>query len=148
MKYLHSTVRERNLDGLLRSCCNIFGLKQVRRLDNEHDQLTLDFPAAAGGFRRASAKEACELELTHNWSCTKDSVNAQNLDHLAYQVCDIYASCCDLMAEGITVTGPPCDGRMSFILSPDKFSIQFLQSGEPLAAAEAWTSMQNRGSWS
>ena len=36
---------------------------------------------------------------------------------------------------------------MAFVKSPDGISIELLQDGEPLDAAEPWASMENEGSW-
>jgi lactoylglutathione lyase len=36
---------------------------------------------------------------------------------------------------------------MAFIRSPDNISIELLQTGEPLPAAEPWLSMPNTGKW-
>jgi lactoylglutathione lyase len=36
---------------------------------------------------------------------------------------------------------------MAFVRSPDNISIELLQAGDPLAPAEPWVSMPNRGSW-
>jgi lactoylglutathione lyase len=36
---------------------------------------------------------------------------------------------------------------MAFIKTPDGISIELLQKGDALPAAEPWTSMQNTGSW-
>ncbi len=48
---------------------------------------------------------------------------------------------------GITINRPPRDGHMAFVRSPDRVSIELLQKGEALAAAEPWKSMPNSGSW-
>ena len=36
---------------------------------------------------------------------------------------------------------------MAFVRSPDGISVELLQSGEALAPAEPWTSMDNTGEW-
>jgi lactoylglutathione lyase len=36
---------------------------------------------------------------------------------------------------------------MAFVRSPDNISIELLQHGAPLPAAEPWTSMPNVGVW-
>ena len=38
-------------------------------------------------------------------------------------------------------------GRMAFIRSPDRISIELLQAGEALEPAEPWVSMPNTGYW-
>ena len=51
------------------------------------------------------------------------------------------------MAQGVVINRPPRDGRMAFIRSPDGISVELLQAGDALPAAEPWASMENTGSW-
>ena len=51
---------------------------------------------------------------------------------------NIYALCQSLMEAGVTINRPPRDGRMAFVRSPDKVSIELLQDGEPLPVQEPW----------
>jgi len=60
---------------------------------------------------------------------------------------DIYALCQRLMDVGVTINRPPRDGRMAFVRSPDNISVELLQAGNPLPAAEPWLSMPNVGVW-
>jgi lactoylglutathione lyase len=36
---------------------------------------------------------------------------------------------------------------MAFVISPERISLELLQSGEPQEPAEPWASMENTGSW-
>jgi lactoylglutathione lyase len=47
----------------------------------------------------------------------------------------------------VTINRPPRDGRMAFVRSPDNISVELLQAGNPLPAAEPWVSMPNIGVW-
>jgi lactoylglutathione lyase len=92
------------------------------------------------------ADQAPLVEITYNWdSETYDG--GRNFGHLAYRVEDIYATCTSLMTKGVTINRPPRDGRMAFIRSPDGISVELLQAGDALPAAEPWASMENTGSW-
>jgi lactoylglutathione lyase len=51
------------------------------------------------------------------------------------------------MDTGVTINRPPRDGNMAFVRSPDGISIEILQKGSPLPAAEPWASMGNTGAW-
>ncbi len=92
-----------------------------------------------------------ELELTYNWPDgngeTETYTNGRNFGHVAYKVDDIYDTCEKLMDAGVTINRPPRDGRMAFVRSPDGISIELLQEGDALDAAEPWKSMKNTGSW-
>ncbi len=69
------------------------------------------------------------------------------LAHLAFGVDNIYETCANLQANGVTINRPPRDGHMAFIRSPDNISIELLQNGPSLEGAEPWLSMGNTGHW-
>ncbi|HLK71545.1 MAG TPA: VOC family protein [Steroidobacteraceae bacterium] len=139
MKYLHTMVRVSDLQASLRFYCDALGLEQIRRKEYEKGRYTLVFLAAPGD-------EKAQVELTYNWD-EKDYQGGRNFGHLAYQVEDIYATCARLMQWGVTINRPPRDGRMAFVRSPDRISIELLQAGEALAPQEPWASMPNSGEW-
>ena len=146
MRYLHTMVRVKDLDGSLRFYCDLLGLEEVRRMDNEKGRFTLVFLSAPRDKTRSSAERAPELELTFNWD-PEEYAGGRNFGHLAYKVDDVYAACRRLMDGGVVINRPPRDGNMAFVRSPDGISIELLQEGEPLAPAEPWASMSNTGSW-
>lgn len=139
MKYLHTMVRVSDLDASLDFYCNKLGLTELSRKESEAGRFTLVFLAAPGD-------ESAQVELTWNWD-PEDYGEGRNFGHLAYAVDDIYATCQQLMAAGVTINRPPRDGHMAFVRSPDNISIELLQRGEPLPAQEPWASMENSGTW-
>ena len=146
MRYLHTLVRVKDLDASLAFYTDVFGLKEVRRIENEKGRFTLVFLTADEDFNAATeAKSPC-LELTYNWD-TEDYTGGRNFGHLASEVDDIYAICQKLMDSGVTINRPPRDGHMAFVRSPDGISIEILQKGGSLAPAEPWLSMPNTGAW-
>ena len=48
---------------------------------------------------------------------------------------------------GYTIHRPPRDGRMAFVRSPDRISVELLQKGEAQPPQEPWASMPNTGVW-
>ena len=146
MRYLHTMVRVRDLDASLRFYCDLLGLQEVRRTENEAGRYTLVFLAAPRNLEQSAAERAPEVELTYNWD-PEDYAGGRNFGHLAYKVDDIYAACRKLADGGVTINRPPRDGNMAFVRSPDGISIELLQEGEPLAPAEPWASMPNTGTW-
>lgn len=146
MKYLHTMVRVRDLDASIRFYTDHLGLLEARRIDNEGGRFTLVFLCAPDDLERAKADQAPMVELTHNWD-PEDYDGGRNFGHLAYAVDDIYAACERLRAGGVTINRPPRDGRMAFVRSPDNISVELLQKGAALAAAEPWSSMPNVGAW-
>ena len=139
MKYLHTMVRVTDLARSLHFYCDLLGLREVRRIENEGGRFTLVFLAAPGD-------DAAQVELTWNWDPEEYAIG-RAFGHLAYEVEDIYASCARLQAGGVTINRPPRDGRMAFVRSPDNISVELLQKGGSLPPAEPWKSMPNTGSW-
>jgi lactoylglutathione lyase len=139
MKYLHTMVRVSDLEASLDFYCRKLGLQEVRRHESAAGRYTLVFLAAPGD-------EQAQLELTWNWD-PENYGSARNFGHVAYQVDDIYAACQRLMDGGVVINRPPRDGRMAFVRSPDRISIELLQKGGALPAREPWASMPNTGEW-
>lgn len=140
MKYLHTMVRVTDIDASLHFYCDLLGLKEIRRYENEAGKFTLIFLAPEG-------QEQAQLELTYNWDSDETYTGGRNFGHLAYRVDNIYESCKKLMDGGVTINRPPRDGHMAFVRSPDGISIELLQSGENLEPQEPWASMPNTGEW-
>ena len=150
MRYLHTMLRVRNLDRALKFYADAFGLKEVRRIENDKGRFTLVFLCAPDDEHLLkglpAGRGAPLVELTYNWD--EESYGEDRFfGHLAYEVDDIYATCDRLMKLGITVNRPPRDGNMAFVRSPDKHSIELLQKGSPLPPKEPWVSMPNSGKW-
>ena len=140
VRYLHTMVRVKDLERSM-AFYELLGLKETRRIDNEKGRFTLVFMAPEG-------QEDCPVELTYNWDGDEAlPSDSRHFGHLAYEVDNIYDTCQFLMDNGVTINRPPRDGRMAFVRSPDNVSVELLQAGESLPAAEPWSSMENTGHW-
>ena len=142
IKYLHTMVRVKDLDASL-AFYKLLGLVERRRSENEGGRFTLVYlcpPDQADGH--------ADLELTYNWD-GDDALpdDSRHFGHLAYTVDDIYATCAELQAAGVTINRPPRDGHMAFVRSPDNVSIELLQAGDRKPPEEPWASMENTGKW-
>jgi lactoylglutathione lyase len=146
MRYLHTMVRVTDLEASLRFYCDLLGLAEMRRMENEAGRFTLVFLAAPADRVRSEAERSPEVELTFNWD-PQTYDGGRNFGHLAYKVDDIHAACRRLMDGGVVINRPPRDGRMAFVRSPDGISIELLQEGTALPPVEPWVSMPNTGSW-
>ena len=146
MRYLHTMVRVQDIDASLHFYCDLLGLQEVRRIENEAGRFTLVFLAAPLNLDQSAAERAPEVELTYNWD-PETYTGGRNFGHLAYKVADIYAACQKLADGGVVINRPPRDGNMAFVRSPDGISIELLQDGPALEPAEPWASMPNTGSW-
>jgi lactoylglutathione lyase len=132
-------VRVSDIDQSLHFYRDALGLTELSRRDYPQGRYTLVFLAAPGDT-------AAQVELTYNWDSEIYS-SGRNFGHLAYQVTNIYDACRRLMDHGVVINRPPRDGRMAFVRSPDLVSIELLQQGPALEAAEPWKSMPNSGVW-
>lgn len=146
MKFLHTMIRVTDLDKTLHFFCNLLGMTEVRRIENEKGRYTLVFLASSDDVERGRAEKAPLVELTYNWD-PENYKGARNFGHLAYEVDDIYALCQKLKDAGVTINRPPRDGHMAFVRTPDNISLELLQKGQPKPAAEPWASMGNTGEW-
>ncbi len=139
IEYLHTMVRVSDIDASKRFYCDLLGLEEIRRIENEAGRFTLVFLAPPG-------QPEAPVELTWNWD-EGGYGGGRNFGHLAYGVDDIYGMCQRLMDAGVTINRPPRDGRMAFVRSPDNVSIELLQIGDARPPAEPWSSMANTGVW-
>lgn len=139
MKYLHTMVRITDVEKSLHFYCDLLGLKETKRIDRpEHGYMLI--------FAAADETPEAEIEMTFNYD-PEEYDGGRNFGHLAFRVENVYETCQRLMDGGVTINRPPRDGRMAFVRSPDGISIELLQSGDPLPAAEPWSSMENTGTW-
>lgn len=138
--YLHTMVRVRDLDASI-AFYKLLGLEETRRYENKKGRFSLIFMSPPG-------QENAHVELTFNWDGDEGlPSDSRHFGHLAYRVDNIYETCQHLMDNGVTINRPPRDGHMAFVRSPDNVSIELLQSGDHLAPAEPWASMENTGHW-
>jgi len=139
-------VRVHDLERSLHFYCDLLGLEEVYRKDNEKGRFTLVFLAAPDDLERAKETKSPMLELTYNWDPETYS-GGRNFGHLAFRVENIYELCQKLKDNGVIINRPPRDGHMAFVRSPDNISIELLQEGEHLPPEEPWVSMENIGTW-
>lgn len=146
MQYVHTMVRVSDLDKSLAFYCDLLGLIEVKRTDNEKGRFTLVFLAAPDQIEEARETIKPTIELTYNWD-PEQYTGGRNFGHLAFRVDDIYALCQKLMDAGVTINRPPRCGHMAFVRSPDEISIELIQKDGSLPPQEPWLSMPNTGSW-
>lgn len=137
-RFLHSMLRVSDPQATV-AFFALLGLEERRRRDVPAGKFTLIFLGAPGD-------DGGEVELTHNWD-EAGYDGGRNFGHLAFRVDDIYATCQRLADGGVTINRPPRDGHMAFVRSPDGISVELLQYGDALPAAEPWASMANSGTW-
>ena len=146
MRYLHTMVRVTDIEASKHFYCDLLGLKEVRRIDNEAGRFSLVFLCAPEDVEQAAKGFAPLVELTWNWD-PQPHDGGRNFGHLAYEVDDIYALCARLQEGGVVINRPPRDGHMAFVRSPDNISIELLQKGPALAPAAPWKDLPNIGAW-
>jgi lactoylglutathione lyase len=145
LEYAHTMIRVTDLQKSI-EFFELLGFVETRRIDNDKGRYTLVFLAAPDDAEQARKTQTPVVELTYNWD-PEAYTGGRNFGHLAYRVDDIYAICAKLKAAGVTINRPPRDGHMAFIRTPDSISIELIQKGASLPAAEPWASMANTGAW-
>jgi len=139
-------IRVHDLETSLDFYCTTLGLLESHRIESESGRFTLIYLYAPYDEQQATTLQAPLIELTYNWD-PEHYTGGRNFGHLAFEVDDIYATCQQLITQGITINRPPRDGYMAFIRSPDEISIELLQKNKPLEPQEPWLSMENNGCW-
>ena len=139
MKYLHTAVRVTDLDEALAFYCGTLGMVVQRRIAGRQRPCDLVFLSMPDD-------EDAQIEIIY-YHDPEHRQEVAGFGHIAYQVEDIYATCRELMAKGMTLNLPPRDGFMAFVKSPDGISFELLQKGKPLPPEEPWTSMPDHGTW-
>jgi len=92
-------VRVHNLEQSLHFYCELLGLKEMYRKENEKGRFTLVFLAAPDDAERAEETKSPMLELTYNWD-PETYDGGRNFGHLAFRVANIYETCQRLMDNG------------------------------------------------
>ena len=141
-RYLHTMLRVLDLPAALRFYRDGLGLREVKRRDDERGRFTLVFLSAPD-----AGDDGPQIELTHNWDHEEAYTVGRSFGHVAYEVDDIYAACARFVELGYPIARPPRDGRMAFVRSPDRASVELLQKGAALAPREPWSTMPNVGEW-
>ncbi len=142
IEFLHTMLRVRDLEASI-AFYKMLGLIERRRTENEGGRFTLVFLCPPG-----QEDGRADIELTYNWDGDEGlPSDSRHFGHLAYRVENIYEMCQKLMDAGVVINRPPRDGYMAFVRSPDNVSIELLQMGDALPAAEPWASMENTGHW-
>lgn len=134
---LHAMIRVSDPDHSIKFF-EIFGLKEVHRINQPHGRFTLIY--------LASKPDGFQIELTHNWD-EKDYGNGRNFGHIAIGVDDIYETCDRAANFGAVIARPPRDGHMAFVKSPDDISIELLALSPQGPVPAKYATMENSGSW-
>jgi lactoylglutathione lyase len=137
--FAHAMVRVTSLEESLPVFQRGLGLVERHRYTSEQGRYTMVILIAPDD-------PAFEVHLTLNHEPETYGAG-RNFGHLAFQVDDVYETCRSLQAAGAKVARPPRDGRFAFVRTPDGISLEIVQRGEALAAAEPWRSMANHGTW-
>jgi lactoylglutathione lyase len=149
MEYLHTMIRVRDLAESLAFYVDLLGFEEVRRMESEEERATFVFLAAPEDAESGrSAKFAPVIELASYWDEDKrGGPGGRAFAHMGYRVDDIYATCADLQAKGVTLNRPPRDGFKAYLKSPEGMTIELIQRRPALEPREPWFSQPDNGIW-
>lgn len=125
-RLLHTMLRVGNLDKSIAFYSGLLGMKLLRRQDYPEGEYTLAYL----GYK--DEDESAVIELTYNWG--KESYDLGTaFGHIALATDNIYATCDDLAAQGVSIPrlpGPMKDDAaivIAFIEDPDGYKIELIQ---------------------
>jgi len=125
-RLLHTMLRVRDLEKSLDFYTGLLGMRLLRRKDFPTGKFTLAF--IGYGPEEATAV----IELTHNWEQEEPYDLGNAYGHIAIAVPDIYKTCGELEAKGVSIPRPPGPmkhgGRViAFIEDPDGYKIELIE---------------------
>ena len=118
-------LRVKDLDASIHFWTEHFGMKLLRKHDFPGGKFTLAFV----GYGDES--EHSVIELTHNWE-QDDYVLGDQFGHIAIGVDDIYATCKQLEAAGVSIPRPPGPMKhgstvIAFVEDPNGYKVELIQ---------------------
>jgi len=125
-RLLHTMIRVKDQDKSIDFYTRLLGMKLLRQKEFEGGRFTNTFI----GYGDETAETV--LELTYNWDQAEPYSHGSGFGHLAIGVPDIYATCDQLAAEGVTISrapGPMKHGTtvIAFIEDPDGYKIELIE---------------------
>ncbi|MDF2179315.1 lactoylglutathione lyase [Aliiglaciecola sp. CAU 1673] len=125
MRLLHTMLRVGDLDRSIAFYTDLFGMKLLRRSDNEQYRYTLAFV----GY--GDEADHTVLELTYNWDVDSYEMGTA-YGHIAIGVEDIYGLCAQLEQKGADVyrkPGPVKGGStvIAFVRDPDGYAVELIE---------------------
>lgn len=125
-RLLHTMLRVRDLERSLDFYTRHLSMQLLRRKDFPTGKFTLAF---IGYGPEASTTV---IELTHNWEQDEPYDHGNAYGHIAIAVPDIYKTCDELKAKGVSIPRPPGPmkhgGRViAFIEDPDGYKIELIE---------------------
>lgn len=125
---LHTMLRVGNLQRAIDFYTQVLGMKLLKTFDNPEYKYTLAFV----GY--GENPEHAQIELTYNYGVDKYDIGTA-YGHVAIGVEDIYKTCDEARAAGITVSrepGPLKGGStvIAFLVDPDGYKLELIQTKE------------------
>jgi lactoylglutathione lyase len=125
-RLLHTMVRVRDLDRSLDFYTRLLGMDLLRKTDFSGGRFTLAFV----GYGDEDTDTV--IELTHNWDQETPYELGTGFGHLAIGVADIYGTCEQLAAAGVSIPRPPGPMKhgttvIAFVEDPDGYKIELVE---------------------
>lgn len=119
-------VRVRDLDRSLDFYTRLLGMGLLRKTDFSGGRFTLAFV----GYGDEDTDTV--IELTHNWDQETPYELGTGFGHLAIGVADIYGTCEQLAAAGVSIPRPPGPMKhgttvIAFVEDPDGYKIELVE---------------------
>lgn len=123
----HTMMRVGDMDRSLAFYVDILGMQVLRRRDYPDGKFTNTF------IGYGPEAEFPALELTHNWDQSEAYEKGGAWGHICIEVPDVYKTCDQLAAKGVTITrpaGPMKHGTrvIAFVEDPDGYKVELNES--------------------
>ncbi|MDO8953350.1 MAG: lactoylglutathione lyase [Gammaproteobacteria bacterium] len=125
MHFAHVMIRVGDLDRSIQFYTDAFGMKLLKKTDNEAYKYTLAF------IGYGPEADNTVIELTYNWDVTEYDLG-KGFGHFAFWVEDVAAACEAIKAKGGIITrepGPVKGGTtiIAFVRDPDGYQIELIE---------------------
>lgn len=126
---LHTMIRVGDLERSINFYTQRLGMRLLRKWDIPEDKYTLVFL----GFD--TEKNSTVLELTYNYGVTSYTHDGA-YGHIAIGVEDVKAVVADMKQHDVTVDYEDEEGFMAFVVDPDGYYIELLNTDKMIGKAE------------
>ncbi|ESL11288.1 lactoylglutathione lyase-like protein [Trypanosoma rangeli SC58] len=127
-RLLHTMIRVGDLDRSIKFYTEALGMRLLRKWDYPEEKFTLAF------LGYGTESETAVLELTYNYG-QREYKHGDAYGHIAIGVEDVNGEVARLRAMNVPIDYESGDGFMAFIVDPDGYSIELLNTEQMIQKA-------------
>ncbi|KPI85459.1 glyoxalase I [Leptomonas seymouri] len=128
-RMLHTMIRVGDMERSISFYTQRLGMKLLRKWDFSEDKYTLAF------LGYDTEKNTAVLELTYNYGVASYK-HGDAYGHIAIGVEDVKAVVADMREHGVPIDYEDEEGFMAFVVDPDGYYVEILNTEKMMAKAE------------